>query len=189
MSTVSGPFGLRAVNKAGGTPASLSVTGTITSGYNTAIGEGDAVKLVGGVLTRAAATGDSAVGIFMGVEYTDSNGRRQESNQWIANLTGTNIVAYYTLDPYITYEIQSNATVASTAIGSQYDLVSPGPANTTVGISGAMLDISTGTTSANKLLRLIGLTPGADNAFGDPFPIVLVQFSKHQNVAIINAYA
>jgi hypothetical protein len=189
MSTVSAPFGLRAVYKSGGTPSSLSMQAPITSGYATAIGEGDAVKLVGGVLTRAAATGDSAVGIFMGVEYTDANGRRQESNQWIASLTGTNIVAYYTMDPYITYEIQSNATVAFTAIGTQYDLVSPGPANTTVGISGAMLDISTATQAANKLLRIVGLTPGADNAFGDNFPIVQVQFSKHQNVAIINAYA
>ena len=49
-----------------------------------------------------------------------------------------------------------------------------------------MLDVSSTTTNAS--LRLIGLNPGADNAWGDNFPIVLVQISKHQMVADIAAF-
>jgi predicted aconitase len=37
-------------------------------------------------------------------------------------------------------------------------------------------------------LRVIGITPGPDNAWGDAYTIVQVQISEHQDVATINAY-
>jgi hypothetical protein len=49
-----------------------------------------------------------------------------------------------------------------------------------------MLGVST--TAANASMRVIGLTPGPDNAWGDAFPIVQVQISEHQNVADVAGY-
>jgi hypothetical protein len=189
MSATNAPFGLRIVQKLGGTPVSLTEQGTITSGYATAIGFGDPVKLVAGVLQRAtglAATDGASltvggiVGAFMGVEYTDANGRRQESNQWLASTVATNIVAYYSFDPYITYEIQANGSIAASQIGAQADFATLGPASTTIGISGGVLDTATISTSVQKELRIVGLSPGPFNAYGDAFTIVKVQIAKHQ---------
>ena len=191
MSATLGPFGLRPIQKLGGTPVSVPKYSTITSGYATAIGAYDPVKLVGGVLQRAAGTAatDGAsltlggiIGTFLGCEYTDANGRRQESNQWLASLVATNIIAYYTEDPYITYEIQANGSIAQSNVGNEADFLvsSLGPANTTVGISGALLDPTTISNSVQKLLRIVGLTPGPSNAYGDAFTIVQVQIAKHQ---------
>lgn len=189
MSSVNAPFGLRPVYKSGGTPASLTLMGTITSGYGTAIFEGDAVKLVGGVLVsadgRAASdTTGGIIGTFMGVEYTDANGRRQESNQWIASLSATNIVAYYTADPYITYEIQANGSVTQAQVGGEVDILNTSQAagSTVTGLSVAVANISSGynANGTQRTLRIVGLTPGADNAFGDAFTVIQVQIAKHQ---------
>ena len=189
MSLTAAPFGLRPVQKLGGSPVSMSLQSTITSGYATAIGLYDPVKLVAGVLQRAtglAATDGASltvggiVGCFMGVEFTDANGRRQESNQWLASLVATSITAYYTMDQYITYEIQANGSIAQSQVGAQCDFATVGPASTVTGLSGAALDTSTLSTAVQKELRIVGLTPGPFNAYGDAFTIVQVQIAKHQ---------
>lgn len=183
MSSVAGPFGLRAVIKAGGTPASLSVQGTITSGTATSIGEGDPVKLLNGVIVRAnGLIGTDTVGIlgtFMGVEYTDANGRRQESNQWVGGTVATSIVCFYTDDPFITYEIQANGPVTQAQVGGECDMTTT-TLNTTTGLSNVALDTvgQFSQSGAAKLLRIVGFSPAADNVPGDAFTIVRVQIAK-----------
>jgi hypothetical protein len=49
-----------------------------------------------------------------------------------------------------------------------------------------MLD--TGTSASNASVRVIGITPGPNNAWGDDYVIVQVQISEHQNVADKAAY-
>ena len=41
--------------------------------------------------------------------------------------------------------------------------------------------------AANASVRVIGITPGPDNAFGDTYVIAQVQISKHQFVADVAA--
>ena len=67
------------------------------------------------------------------------------------------------------------------SIGKQYNYTAISAGNTTVGISQLMLDVASNATNAQ--LRIIGLTPGPDNAWGDAFPIVQVQVSQHQFIA------
>jgi hypothetical protein len=43
------------------------------------------------------------------------------------------------------------------------------------------------TAAANASVRLIGITPGPDNAFGDTYVIAQVQISEHQFVADVAA--
>lgn len=188
MSTTSAPFGLVPAYHPSGTIRPTAYT--ITSGYNANILQNQPVRIQpsstyeGTVV--AAAIGESIIGTFQGVEFTDTDGRRRVSNKWTANTVATDIVAYVTLDPNIVYNIQANATMTVADIGKQYDFTTVTAGSTTTGLSQVMLDVSSSTTSA--AMRVIGLTPGPDNAWGDAYPIVQVMISDHQNVATINAY-
>jgi len=188
MSSVSQPFGLRPVYSPSGVVRPTAYT--ILTGYASNILQNQPVKIVtsstGEGTIAAAAIGDRFIGTFQGVEFTDSDGRRRVSNKWTASLAATDIVAYVTLDPTIVYEIQSNAALAVTDIGKQYDFTTIGTGSTVVGISQMMLDVASATTNAS--LRLIGITPGPDNNWGDTYVIAQVQISEHQNVADVAAY-
>jgi hypothetical protein len=157
---------------------------SIATGYSSTIYQNQPVKLVDGQLEDAAA-GDRFIGTFQGVEWTDSDGRRRISNKWTAVTAGTDIVAYATLDPSIVYEIQSNAAMTVADIGAQYDFTAAS-GNATTGISSQMLGVST--VANNAGLRVIGITPGPNNAWGDTYVVVQVQVSEHQNVADVADY-
>jgi len=188
MSSVSQPFGLRPVYSPSGTVRPTAYS--ILTGYASNILQNQPVKIVtsstGEGTIAAAAIGDRFIGTFQGVEFTDSDGRRRVSNKWTASQAGTDIVAYVTLDPTIVYEIQSNAALAVTDIGKQYDFTTIGTGSTVVGISQMMLDVASA--AANASFRLIGITPGPDNNWGDTYVIAQVQISEHQNVADVAAY-
>lgn len=184
MSAVAAPFGLRPAFKSGGIVASIPLEHTILSTYNVNIFLGAPVKIVASGYMELAAAGDRAVGIFQGVEYTETaTGRRVVSNKWIAGTTATEIKAYYTIDPYITYEIQANAALTIAAMFQQYDWSTATAGNTTTGLSEVSLNVASA--AANAGLRVVGIIKGPDNDWTDAFPIVLVQFSEHQLVADI----
>lgn len=179
MSTTSAPFGLRPVFSPSGVvrPSVYS----IATGYASNILQNQPVKLGTDGTIQAAAIGDRFIGTFQGVEFVDTDGKLRVSNKWTASTAATNIVAYVTLDPSIVYEIQANATMTVANIGEQMDFTTITAGSTVTGLSQLMLDVASSTTNAS--LRVIGLTPGADNAWGDNFPIVQVQISEHQMVA------
>jgi hypothetical protein len=158
---------------------------TMTDNYVNNILQYQPVKISAGVVVPAAA-GDPFVGTFMGVEFTDSDGRRRVSNKWVGGNIGTDITAYITLDPLIVYQIQSNAAVTVDDIGEQFNFGSITAGSLTTGLSQAVLDVSS--SAANAQMRLIGITPGPDNAFGDTYVVCQVEISEHQNVADRAAY-
>lgn len=182
MSSTSQPFGLRAVYSPSGVVRPTAYS--IATGYATTIYTNQPVKLVDGQL-EAAAVNDRFIGTFSGVEWTDSDGRRRISNKWTASTAGTEIVAYATLDPSIVYEIQSNAAMDATTIGAQYDFTAAS-GSTTTGLSTQMLDVAS--IANNAAFRVIGITPGPNNAWGDTYVTVQVQISEHQNVADVADY-
>lgn len=190
MSAIFAPFGLKPLYHPSGIirPKALDVA----SGYNTnlfqytpvALGAPAAGLIFGPTL---AATGP-IIGTFLGVEYTQANQRRAYSNWWPANTVATQIVAYYTDDQLITYEIQANGSIAETQIGNQADFTAE-VGNTTTGFSTVALDTASLITgAATKQVKIVGLTPGPLNAFGDAFTIVQVQIANHQFTANRNAF-
>lgn len=187
MSATSAPFGLRPAYHPSGTVRPTAMT--IATGYSTGILQYQPVKIVpsstGEGTIAAAAVGDRFIGVFQGVEYTDTDGRRRVSNKWTASTAGTDIVAYVTVDPSIVYEIQSNAALAVSDIGKQYDFTAAS-GSTVTGLSTQMLDVASA--AANASLRLLNLSPGPDNVWGDTYVIAQVQISEHQNVADVAAY-
>jgi hypothetical protein len=199
MSSTSAPFGLRpafhpsgldrAQALANGIQA-VSTSGINNVGYGTTILKGQPVKYDPAGYIVVAAAGDAFVGAFSGVEWTDSTGRRRVSNYWPASesfQTGS-VVAYFYNDPNIVYEIQSDATIAQTALNAQFDFSNAAAGSTTTGLSQATLGVSTITTTAVAQMRVVDIAPYPDNAWGDNFVIVRVTISEHQNVANINAY-
>ena len=186
MSTVSQPFGLRPSYSPSGVVRPTAYS--ILTGYAVDILQNQPVKIGTNGTIQAAAIGERFIGTFQGVEFTDSDSRRRVSNKWTASLAATDIVAYVTLDPTIVYEIQANGSIVVTDIGKQADYTAITAGSTVTGLSALMLDTATLTDSGNAQLRIIGLAPAADNAFGDNFTIVQVQVSEHQNVADRAAY-
>lgn len=184
MSATSAPFGLRAVYSPSGVVRPQAMT--ILTGYAVNILQNQPVKIGTNGTVEAAAIGDRFIGTFSGVEFTDADGRRRVSNRWTASLAATDIIAYVTLDPTMVYEIQSNAALNVANIGEQFDFTTITAGSTTTGLSQLMLDVAS--TAANAQLRLIGITPGPDNNFGDTYVIAQVQISEHQNVADRAAY-
>jgi len=180
MSTSAAPFGLRVAYHPSG--VARPSMGSIASAYPTNIFKGSPVRVTAAGTLEVAAAGTTAVGIFLGVEYADSEGIQQNSNRWLASTVATNVRAYYTQDPNIVYEIQADASLALTGMLQQYDWTALA-GNTTTGLSSVALGISTA--AANAGLRVIGVNPGPDNDWGDAFTIALVQFSEHQSVATI----
>lgn len=190
MSSINAPFGLRPAFHPSGTIR--PVVGTITTLYANNIFMNSPIGIIADGSIALAAAGGTAVagacGAFQGVEYNPTaTGPRVVSNMWPANTAAVNIVAYFTQDSNIVYEIQADATLTQAAIGQQFDWTANTTAsgNTVTGLSSVMLGVST--TAANAGLRVIGLTTGPDNVWGDAFPVVQVQLSEHQFVATIAA--
>jgi hypothetical protein len=165
----------------------IPITGTVLNGYTSNIFQYAPVQYNDGNVQLAAAAA-RAIGTFMGVQWTDTRGRRQFSNYWPASTTGTDIVCWLTSDPVTVYKIQSTAAIAESDIGEQADWSTNDTTagNTVTGLSS--VTIGTPAASANNGLRIIGLTASPDNAWGDTFTWVNVQISEHQNVADIASY-
>lgn len=174
------PFGLRPAFAPQGV-IRTPTQDTLLSGYGTSIFQFSPVRIDANGYVIEAAAGTDALGTFMGVEFTDADGRRRYSNKWVAGTVGTDIVVTITkFQMDYVYEIQADETLTIAAFGQQYDWTALAGSLIT-GLSSVGLDVSTA--AANAGLRVVGLNPGPDNAWGDPFPAVLVQISEHPLVA------
>jgi len=190
MSSTSAPFGLRPSFHPSGLDRAIALANGIASGYATGILKGQPVALntSGNIITATA--GSAYQGAFAGHEWTDSSGRRQISNQWTASTayqTGSQVTYYYS-DPNIVYDIQADGSLAQTAIGDQANFSSVSAGSTTTGLSQCTMSATLVGSGAVGDLRIIGLTPAVDNAWGDAYTVVQVQPARSQFVATINAF-
>jgi hypothetical protein len=207
MSLAYNPYGLQPILNQSGIIRQAPTPGVIASGYAVNLFQYTPVQIdsttpTGNLVIAPAMGAGSAtptvanrlIGSFEGVEFTlTATGRRTVSNMWPANTVATNIVAWYTRDPYLTYQIQANGPVNQLNLGYQASITTNGTANgnTTTGFSTVGLDVTT----ANSLvgpgtqptffnqLRIVGFSQAIDNNVGDAFTVVQVQISLHQDVA------
>lgn len=193
MSATSAPFGLRPAYHPSGLDRAQGLANIISTGYATDIYKGQTVKLdtaAPGFIAVAGNT-DAIYGVFDGVEWTDTTGRRRVSNYWPANTayqTGS-LIAYIWTDPQVVYEIQANGSIAQTAIGQEFDLTSATVGSSYTGLSQALMDTTAATVNTSKVLRVIDLAPYPGNAWGDSFTIVRVQVAKFQYAGIYEGAA
>lgn len=149
--TVSAPFGLEPINRFDGMPyAGATQQLPIASTYNTAIFNGDIVLVSGGNIKKSAVTSDSTTdkannatyGVFMGVQYVNTQGQTVQAQYYPGNAAATSAVAYVVMDPAAEFKVavtfSGNSTVSSTtaaAVGTNLAVIQ-GTGSTTTGNSG-----------------------------------------------------
>lgn len=184
MSSTSAPFGLRPAFHPSGLDRAQALANGIASAYASDILKGQPVKYNPSAGTIIVATvGAAWSGAFAGVEWTDTTGRRRVSNYWPANTayqTGS-CVAYFYNDANIVYEIQTDATIAQTSIGNEYNFSNITAGSNTTGLSAATLGVSTAVgNGVQGDMRVVDIAPYPDNAWGDSFVIVRVVNARSQ---------
>jgi hypothetical protein len=202
MSLTSAPFGLRPAFHPSGLDRAQALANGIVSGYGTDILKGAPVRynstagtsVAAGTITNAAASGAWS-GAFAGVEFTDTTGRRRVSNYWPAGTTfqAGSCVAYFYNDSDIVYEIQTDATIAQTSLGGEYNFSATAGLTVTsgsnvTGLSSTCLGVSTAVANgAQGAMRVVDIAPYVDNNWGDAFVIVRVVNAQSQYFGSVTA--
>ena len=155
----------------------------IASGYGTAIFYGDFVKLVssGTVEKDTGTTACTPVGVFVGVSYTDPNTNQKTFSQYFpASTAASDISAYVVDDPFVEMKMQSDASLAQTALGNNAAVVQTA-GSTSIGRSKNAVDGSTIATTNTLPVKIIEFVEGPDSAVGDSYTDVIVVFNAgHQ---------
>jgi anaerobic glycerol-3-phosphate dehydrogenase len=175
MANIDAAFGFRPIGKVGsGVNNSGTTLYTIEDNANLTAYKGDHVMASGGFIVAGTASGATNVGVFNGCFYIDPTSKKPTwsnyYNQTNVTATGsisgsTNIDAYIYDDPYYLFEIQTDATVAKTAIGKNADSII-GTGSTVNGQSKHEMDSGSTTTiatSAGLQMKIIGITKDPEN--------------------------
>ena len=172
--TVSAPYGLDPVNRIDFMPyAGATRQLPIASTYNTAIFNGDIVMIKGGNIIKSTVTIDSTTdntanltyGVFMGVQYVNSQSQLVQAQYYPGNAAATSAIAYVVDDSSAAFKVaitySGNATITT--------------ANSSV--VGTNLSIRQGTgstTSGDSAVSVIAPTIGSGNAAALPVRVVAV---------------
>jgi len=211
MATTLKPFGLKPVYHPSGldraTPFvgtnSFNTGNTYTAPYSLSSGQSffqfQPVSITAsGQLTIAASAAASGTvfGVFDGVEFTDSQGRRSVA-KGASKATldaSTEIIFWIFSDPELVYEAQVNGSATTASIGQQYNFETATgltPASgTSIGNGGAFFstcalnDTAVGTATQGQV-RVVGLgrevafPTGELNAWGDTYTILQVKIANN----------
>jgi hypothetical protein len=171
--SVTAPYGLVPINSVDGKPyAGATRQLPIDSAYNTAIFNGDIVALVdGGTIAKSGVTDDSTTtaanytyGVFVGVQYVNSQGQTVQAQYYPGNAAATSAVAYVVDDPMAAFKVA--VVLANSAISSANQSI--------VGVNMA-IDQGTGsTTTGNSGMGVLAPTNNLGNAATLPVRVVSV---------------
>jgi len=192
--TVDAPYGLQAINRVDGLPYAGAVRQIpIASTYNTPIYNGDIVNIVaGGTIAKSlvtsnvsANTATTTAGVFVGVQYVNSQGQTVQGQYYPGNAAATSAIAYVIDDPMAAFKVAvtlSNgamSTVNQSIVGTNMAVVQGTGSNTT-GDSAVSVFATNSQGNSNVLpFRVIAVVPDtAANATA--FREVVVKFNNHQ---------
>lgn len=192
--TVDAPYGLQAINRVDGLPYAGAVRQIpIASTYNTPIYNGDIVNIVaGGTIAKSlvtsnvsANTATTTAGVFVGVQYVNSQGQTVQGQYYPGNAAATSAIAYVIDDPLAAFKVAvtlSNgamSTVNQSIVGTNMAVVQGTGSNTT-GDSAVSVFATSSQGNSNVLpFRVIAVIPDtAANATA--FREVVVKFNNHQ---------
>lgn len=131
---------------------------TIASGYSTALGKGDPVKLSSGTLV-VATNGADAIGIFDSVKYKPTGDTQYigYGHYWPASATGTGIEALVLDDPSATFTLKTEVAPTAVLVGDIY-AVTVGTPDTYTGRSACIANNKTTKTGS---LAVVGTNNAA----------------------------
>lgn len=183
MSSTATPYGMRPVGVLGGRPDNNAFNSyKIASGYAANIFYGDVVKIVStGVVEKDTGTSTlTPIGVFVGCRYTNPTTKELTFAQyWPTGTVASDAFAYVVDDPWAVFQIQSDETLAQTALGNNAAIVQTA-GSTAIGNSKNALDGSTINTTNTLPLRIVAFVDGPSSAVGDAFTDVIVKFNNHQ---------
>ena len=173
--SVSAPSGLVAINSVDGKPyAGATRQLPIASTYNTAIFNGDIVAVVdGGTIALSTVAADSTTsaadytyGVFVGVQYVNSQGQTVQAQYYPGNAAATSAVAYVVDDPMAAFKV---AVVHANSVVTTVN-------RSIVGVNMAVQqEVPQGnTTTGNSNTGVLVATNNAGNAAALPVRVVSV---------------
>jgi hypothetical protein len=191
--TVSAPYGFKPINRFDGMPyAGATNQYPVTSGQ--AVYNGQVLKFVnGGTVSPLALTGEVsvyAVGVCVGVQYTNSSGQTVQA-QYAPASGVTNVIAYVVNDPAAEFKVAvTNASgtivpIAGTVLNTNVGGVT-GTGDASTGNINSSVDGSTADDLNTLLFRVTALVPETTNASG-LYTEVIVKFNGtwHQQLSTL----
>jgi hypothetical protein len=172
--TVSAPYGLDPVNRADFMPyAGATQQLPIASTYNTAIFNGDIVMVKGGNIIKSNVTVDATTdntanltyGVFMGVQYVNTQQQTVQAQYYPGNAAATSAIAYVVSDPMaafkvaITYSANTTITTANSSV---------------VGTNMTILQSTGSTTTGDSAVSVVAPVIGTGNAAALPVKCIAV---------------
>jgi|TARA_R100001086_G_scaffold6237_2_gene3893 hypothetical protein len=176
MANIDASFGLRPYkmtgdgsNSSGITTFPIQTTGT--AGTSSTIFQGTPViPLANGLIDIVGAAAGGTVpilGVFVGVEYTDLNGKPTFTNKYPGTSSlksSTAAVAHVSANPDQLFLINCDATVTQAAVHANANFATATSGNSTTGISTGELAVSTVATTNTLNLRIMGFEDSPSNA-------------------------
>ena len=191
--TVDAPYGLKPINRFDGMPyAGATNQYPVTSGQ--AVYNGQVVAFVnGGTVSPVAMTGNVsiyAVGVCVGVQYTNSSGQTVQA-QYAPASGVTNVIAYVVNDPAAEFKVAvTNASgdivpVAGTILNTNVEGVT-GTGDAATGNINSSIDGSTADDLNTLLFRVTALVPETTTSAG-LYTEVVVKFNGtwHQQLSTL----
>lgn len=182
--------GLKAARKVGSAPDNMGLTAyAIASGYATALGKGDPVKLTTDGTLIKATNGADAIGVLEGVNYVDSTGNVKFGKYWPASTVATQIEALVLDDPNRTFHVKAEGAIPLVQPGDIFALnltaADAGTGRSTV--TAKVLAEVTGNVAlpASGGTALVGNVAGM--ADGDTFTIKTSQAVSATTITILTA--
>jgi hypothetical protein len=194
--TVSAPYGLEAINRVDFMPyAGATRQLPIASTYNTAIFNGDIVMVKGGSIIKSNVTVDSTTdntanltyGVFVGVQYVNTQGQTVQAQYYPGNAAATSAVAYVVDDSQAAFKVaitfSGNATVTTanaSVVGTNLS-IRQGTGSTTTGNSGLSVIAPTSGAGAVATLPVRVVSVVQETATGNnAFTEVVVKLNNPQ---------
>jgi hypothetical protein len=192
--TVDTPYGFKPINRFDGMPyAGATNQYPVTSGQ--AVYNGQVVAFItGGTVSPVAMTGSTgiyAVGVVVGVQYTNSSGQTVQA-QYAPASGVTNVIAYVVNDPAAEFKVAvTNASsvivpVAGTILNSSVGGVT-GTGDPSTGNINSSINGSTAATGTNLLFRVTALVPETIDVTTGNYTEVVVKFNGtwHQQLSTV----
>ena len=189
--TVTAPYGLKPINRFDGMPyAGATNQYPVTSGQ--AVFNGQVVAFVnGGTVSPVASHTAStyAVGVVMGVQYTNSTGQTVQA-QYAPSSGVTNVIAYVVNDPAAEFKVavtgnnQTITPVAGTVLNTNVLLV-VGTGDTATGNINSSVDGTSANSTDTSLFRITALIPETIDPTTGYYTEVVVKFNGtwHQQLS------
>jgi hypothetical protein len=173
--SVTAPYGLQPINRFDGMPyAGATQQLPIASTYNTPIFNGDLVYVTNGTIAKSVVTSNvstaantATYGVFMGVQYVNSQGQTVQAQYYPGNSAASSAIAYVVVDPVaefktaVTFSGNATVTTVNQSVVGVNMAVRQGTGSTTTGDSTISAVVPTTTTgnAATLPLRAVAIVP------------------------------